>query len=177
MLSAKARMAITALLDLAMREDLRPVSLTDLSKHQRISVSYLELLFGRLRRKQIVRSRRGQRGGYSLGREAERITMADIVLAVEGRAAGADWDRPGAGMDTGRAIADELWARIDTELIEHMRAISLRDLVDQQRAACRLAAEAPAAASAPAPAVSISHRAFGREPGERLRDQTTRETC
>jgi Rrf2 family iron-sulfur cluster assembly transcriptional regulator len=152
-LSTKGRLAVSAMIDLAMREDSRPVSLSAISKRLRVSVSYLELLFGKLRRQRIVQSRRGARGGYSLASAAERITLADIVLAVDAPARNREPDQLGTGEGTGRVMTGELWTHIDAKLIEHMRAISLRDLADERRVACRLAAEPAVTTGTPAAAI------------------------
>ena len=83
-LTTKGRFAVTAMIDLALRQDTGPVTLAAISQRQRISLSYLEQLFGKLRRHELVESTRGPGGGYSLGRKAGDITVADIIVSVEG---------------------------------------------------------------------------------------------
>ena len=83
-LTTKGRFAVTAMIDLALREHSGPVALAAISQRQQISLSYLEQLFGKLRRHELVESTRGPGGGYSLGRKAESITVADIIVAVDG---------------------------------------------------------------------------------------------
>ena len=82
-LTTKGRFAVTAMIDLAMRQSEGPVTLAGISKRQRISLSYLEQLFGKLRRVAIVESTRGPGGGYTLSREDKLITVADIIIAVD----------------------------------------------------------------------------------------------
>ena len=82
-LTTKGRFAVTAMIDLALREHSGPVALAAISSRQQISLSYLEQLFGKLRRHELVESTRGPGGGYSLGRGAADITVADIIVAVD----------------------------------------------------------------------------------------------
>jgi len=82
-LTTKGRFAVTAMIDLALRENSGPVALAAISGRQQISLSYLEQLFGKLRRHELVESTRGPGGGYSLGRKSESITVADIIVAVD----------------------------------------------------------------------------------------------
>jgi len=82
-LSTKGRYAVVAMIDLALRDHAGLVALSSISARQQVSMSYLEQLFGRLRRCQLVESTRGPGGGYALGRNPERITVADIIRAVD----------------------------------------------------------------------------------------------
>lgn len=124
--STKGRFAVNALIDLALRESAGPVALASISQRQQISLSYLEQLFSRLRRDGLVESTRGPGGGYTLGRSAERISVADIVQAVE--------EPPEAGGDEDRSLGmcKALWTRLDTQMQEHMATISLASLVQEQ---------------------------------------------
>ena len=82
-LTTKGRFAVTAMIDLALRQGKGPVTLSGISQRQAISLSYLEQLFGKLRRHEIVESIRGPGGGYSLARRADKVTVADIIIAVD----------------------------------------------------------------------------------------------
>lgn len=82
-LSTKGRYAVMAMTDLAMNAQGRPISLSEISERQQISLSYLEQLFARLRRAGLVRSARGPGGGYSLARSSETLFVSEIVLAVD----------------------------------------------------------------------------------------------
>src|SRR5512147_2812838 len=82
-LTTKGRFAVTAMLDLAMHHHEGPVTLAEISERQKISLSYLEQLFGKLRRRELVKSVRGPGGGYRLAQETMQISVADIILAVD----------------------------------------------------------------------------------------------
>jgi len=82
-LTTKGRFAVTAMIDLALRQNNGPVTLAAISQRQQISLSYLEQLFGKLRRHELVESTRGPGGGYTLGRKASDITVADIIVSVD----------------------------------------------------------------------------------------------
>ena len=101
-LTTKGRFAVTAMIDLALRQDKGPVTLAGISQRQDISLSYLEQLFGKLRRHEIVESVRGPGGGYTLARKAQKITVADIIIAVDEAFGGQahEWFAPGENSDT-----------------------------------------------------------------------------
>jgi len=127
-LSTKSRFAVTAMIDVALREEQGPVSLAAISERHQISLSYLEQLFSKLRQHGLVESTRGPGGGYSLGRAAERITMADILSAV---------DAPTAEETAGPEnswMSSELWSSLNEQMLSHLRSINLRQLVAEQRA-------------------------------------------
>ena len=127
-MSTKGRFAVNALIDLALREPTGPVALASISQRQQISLSYLEQMFSRLRRDGIVESTRGPGGGYTLGRGAETITVAQVVMAVDAPA-----DEP-AEEDRSLGLCKPLWERLNTVMLEHMASITLARLVDEQRA-------------------------------------------
>ena len=125
-LSTKSRFAVTAMIDVALREPQGPVPLAAISARQQISLSYLEQLFSKLRQQGLVESRRGPGGGYSLGRAAKAISVADIISAVDGAS---------QGSGEGRCLlAQELWTSLNTKMMEHLQSITLRHLVDAQLA-------------------------------------------
>jgi Rrf2 family iron-sulfur cluster assembly transcriptional regulator len=82
-LTTKGRFAVTAMIDLAMRQHNGPVTLAGISQRQKISLSYLEQLFGKLRRHELVESTRGPGGGYTLARPMREVSVADIIFAVD----------------------------------------------------------------------------------------------
>ena len=134
-LTTKGRFAVTAMIDLALRGRSGPVTLAAISQRQRISLSYLEQLFGRLRRHQLVESTRGPGGGYSLGRKAAAITVADIIFAIEDESS--DKGEPNATAEAyaaGRCSTDELWASVNRRTVEFLDSISLQSLVEEQLA-------------------------------------------
>ncbi len=126
-MSTKGRFAVNALIDLALREPAGPVALATISQRQQISLSYLEQLFSRLRKDGLVESTRGPGGGYTLGRPAERITVADIVSAVDEPLEGQGEEERSLGMS--RA----LWQRLNATMLEHMATITLASLVQEQK--------------------------------------------
>ncbi|MEQ1804314.1 MAG: Fe-S cluster assembly transcription factor [Burkholderiaceae bacterium] len=133
-LTTKGRFAVTAMIDLALREHTGPVALAAISSRQQISLSYLEQLFGKLRRQQLVESTRGPGGGYSLGRKADEITVADIILAVDEPldATGCAGKENCMGDDSGRCMTHDLWASLNEKMLEFLSSVSLRNLVNDQ---------------------------------------------
>ncbi|MFI5444953.1 Rrf2 family transcriptional regulator [Polaromonas sp. UC242_47] len=134
-IATKGRVAVIAMLELALRIDHKPVALVNISARQKISLSYLELLFGRLRRQGLVRSARGPGGGYSLARDAVDINMADIVLAVDepGRHdPRAVISSVGAGHPRGQRIASDWHADLERTMVEFLASVSLQDLAESQ---------------------------------------------
>ncbi|MEY3991486.1 MAG: HTH-type transcriptional regulator IscR [Pseudomonadota bacterium] len=125
-LSTKSRFAVTAMIDVALREDHGPVALAAISARHQISLSYLEQLFSKLRQAELVESTRGPGGGYSLARNAEKITMADIVAAV-------DAPEQEEGIESSTWMRHELWAGLNEKMLAHLQSISLRQLVAEQR--------------------------------------------
>jgi Rrf2 family transcriptional regulator, iron-sulfur cluster assembly transcription factor len=128
-MSTKGRLAVNALIDLALRESAGPVALASISERQQVSLSYLEQLFSRLRRQGMVESTRGPGGGYTLGRPATQISVADVVAAVD--------DPMDAHPDEVRAdgMSRRLWRHLDSVMLDHMATISLQSLVDEQLSA------------------------------------------
>lgn len=128
-LSTRGRFAITAMIDLALREKGYPVPLSDLALRHGISLSYLEQVFAKLRQNGLVESRRGPGGGYSLGFRGDSITVADIVGAIE------EVGDPGS-VRKNRGVLDTqaLWDSLNTAVFEHMKTITLKSLAASQRA-------------------------------------------
>jgi len=134
-LSTKGRFAVTAMIDVGLRENAGPVSLADISVRHRISLSYLEQLFSKLRQRGLVESTRGPGGGYSLARHAEAITVADIIGAVEGDLHDGETEGHGVTEEGGAAaMTAELWATLNAKMIAHLQSITLHSLVSEQRA-------------------------------------------
>ncbi|WP_394779355.1 Fe-S cluster assembly transcriptional regulator IscR [Undibacterium sp.] len=137
-LTTKGRFAVTAMIDLALRQDKGPVTLAGISQRQDISLSYLEQLFGKLRRHEIVESVRGPGGGYSLARKAQQVTVADIIIAVDepldATQCGGKENCHGADQATGaRCMTHELWATLNAKMVDYLDSVSLQDLVNQQK--------------------------------------------
>ena len=133
-LSTRGRFAITAMIDLALRESDHPVPLQDIAVRHHISLSYLEQVFAKLRHEGLVESTRGPGGGYTLGRKADSITVADIVCAIDEAPAA---DQNGQADETARLVQDmtqELWASLHAAVVAHMKTVSLGSLAREQRA-------------------------------------------
>jgi len=130
-LTTKGRFAVTAMADLAMRGGKAPVTLAAISERQKISLSYLEQLFGKLRRNNIVESVRGPGGGYYLARPSSKISIAEIVTAV---------DEPldatrcgGMGNCQGEqqpCITHDLWMGLNEKIYNYLEEVSLQQLVE-----------------------------------------------
>ena len=135
-LTTKGRFAVTAMLDLALHQYKGPVALTHISQRQNISLSYLEQLFGKLRRGQLVTSLRGPGGGYTLARLTEQITVADIIAAVnESLDTTQCGGKGGCQKHNGHevCITHELWTNLNHKMIDYLQSVSLKDLVDRQQ--------------------------------------------
>ena len=136
-LTTKGRFAVTAMIDVAMRQHLGPVTLASISQRQHISLSYLEQLFGKLRRHELVESVRGPGGGYSLARRPEEISIADVIIAVDepldATQCGGKGNCQGDEGD-GRCMTHDLWAALNTRMVEFLDSVTLRHMVDQNLA-------------------------------------------
>ena len=131
-LTTKGRFAVTAMLDLAQRSSRSPVTLSGISERQQISLSYLEQLFGRLRRNHLVESVRGPGGGYYLARPAETITVADIIQAVDEPIDTTQCGGNGNCLDEHRCMTHELWTTLNTRIFEYLASVTLGDLARRQ---------------------------------------------
>jgi len=129
-LSTKGRFAVTAMIDVALREKLGPVPLSDIAARQQISLSYLEQMFSKLRSEGLVISTRGPGGGYTLGHRTDAITVADIISAVE--------DAPPKVKKTDEVMAQDmaqdLWDSMNAKVYDFMQSVTLRSLVLEQLA-------------------------------------------
>ena len=132
-LTTKGRFAVTAMLDLAMHGQAGPVTLAGISERQKISLSYLEQLFGKLRRRELVESVRGPGGGYHLARAAALVTVADIVRAVEEPLDSTQCGGRENCHDHQRCMTHELWEELNSTVSGFLSGIRLSDLVDKQR--------------------------------------------
>jgi len=130
-LTTKGRFAVMAIVDLALRGGRGPVTLATISERQLISLSYLEQLFGKLRRNNIVESVRGPGGGYNLARPANKISIAEIVVAVDEPL---DATRCG-GMGNCRGeeqpcLTHDLWMGLNEKILDYLESVTLQQLVD-----------------------------------------------
>ncbi|MCP3672332.1 MAG: Fe-S cluster assembly transcriptional regulator IscR [Gammaproteobacteria bacterium] len=128
-LTTKGRYAVTAILDLALHSGSGPITLADVAQRQGISLSYLEQLFARLRRRDLVSSVRGPGGGYMLSRGADEISVAEVITAVDENV---DTTRCGGAQncqDNGPCLTHHLWHDLSDRIHEYLSGISLHDLV------------------------------------------------
>jgi len=133
-LTTKGRFAVTAMIDLALHHGSGPVTLAEISGRQRISLSYLEQLFGKLRRHQLVESVRGPGGGYRLARDMGQVTVTDIILAVDEPIDATQCGGKENCHDDQKCLTHDLWAALNERIFDYLGAVSLRQLVDSQKA-------------------------------------------
>ena len=134
-LTTKGRFAVTAMIDLGLRQNNGPVTLAAISQRQQISLSYLEQLFGKLRRHELVESTRGPGGGYTLGRKASEITVADIIVSVDEPIDATQCGGKENCQDDGtRCMTHDLWSSLNSRMVEFLDSVSLQKLVDDQLA-------------------------------------------
>ncbi len=134
-LTTKGRFAVTAMVDLALRSGKGPVTLAGISERQKISLSYLEQLFGKLRRNNVVASVRGPGGGYCLARPASKISMVDIIVAVDEGLDATHCGTRGDCQDGKPCLTHELWYGLNESIHEYLSKINLQQLVDGQNKA------------------------------------------
>ncbi len=132
-LTTKGRYAVTAMLDLAIHYDQGPVTLADIARRQGISLSYLEQLFARLRKRGLVRSSRGPGGGYRLGRAAGDIAVVEVISAVD---ESVDATRCG-GLENcqgdARCLTHDLWQDLSKQIHDFLGGINLGQLIERRR--------------------------------------------
>ena len=131
-LTTKGRYAVTAMLDLAIHHGNGPIALADIAQRQGISLSYLEQLFSRLRKRTLVSSVRGPGGGYNLARGAAEIHIAEVISAVDENV---DTTRCGGAhncQNEGPCLTHDLWHDLSARIYEYLNRISLQDLVDRK---------------------------------------------
>ena len=132
-LTTKGRFAVTAMIDLALRQADGPVTLAGISERQRISLSYLEQLFGKLRRAELVVSVRGPGGGYCLAMPQGAMSVARIISAVDEPMDATQCGGKANCKDEKPCMTHDLWTSLNQRMYEYLDAISLGDLVDKQR--------------------------------------------
>jgi Rrf2 family iron-sulfur cluster assembly transcriptional regulator len=120
------------MVDLAMRQNRGPVTLATISERQHISLSYLEQLFGKLRRRHLVTSVRGPGGGYNLAQSAQGISVADIVTAVDEPLDATQCGGKENCHDDKRCMTHDLWATLNEKMHEYLASVTLADLVAHQ---------------------------------------------
>jgi len=142
-LTTRGRFAVTAVLDLAMRSGQGPVALADISRRQKISLSYLEQLFGKLRKNQLVNSVRGPGGGYLLARATDTVSVADIIRAVDEPIDATSCGGRENCHDDQKCITHDLWVALNDHIFDYLGAVKLAELIAKQK---QRAAQEPGAA-------------------------------
>jgi Rrf2 family transcriptional regulator, iron-sulfur cluster assembly transcription factor len=134
-LSTKGRYAVMAMVDLACQSGGKPVALADIAQRQEISLSYLEQLFGKLRKGGLVRSVRGPGGGYLLSRRPEEIRIADVIMAVDEliKATRCTPGSPvGCHLDKSRCLTHDLWEELGNQIYLFLSSISIGDVCSRR---------------------------------------------
>lgn len=131
-LSTKGRYAVTAMLDLALHTGKGPITLAEVSTRQDISLSYLEQLFSKLRKANLVDSVRGPGGGYELQRAASQITIADVVLAVNEPLTATRCNGKGGCQDGDHCLSHQLWAELSEQIYQFLSGISLEQVIQRR---------------------------------------------
>jgi Rrf2 family iron-sulfur cluster assembly transcriptional regulator len=134
-LSTKGRYAVMAMVDLAVNSNGSPVALADIADRQEISLSYLEQLFGRLRKGGLVKSVRGPGGGYLLARPTQQTRVSDIILAVDEpiqTTRCAPGSPAGCHNHKGRCLTHDLWEELGNQIYLYLSSVSLNDVVERK---------------------------------------------
>ncbi|HET9463217.1 MAG TPA: Fe-S cluster assembly transcriptional regulator IscR [Thiobacillus sp.] len=131
-LTTKGRFAVTAMLDLALRGGKNPVTLAGISERQDISLSYLEQLFSRLRRHELVESVRGPGGGYYLARPLGDVSVADIIRAVDEPIDSTQCGGKENCQDEHRCMTHDLWMGLNAHIYDYLDNVTLATLVAKQ---------------------------------------------
>jgi len=133
-LTTKGRFAVTAMIDLALHHGGGPVTLAEISGRQKISLSYLEQLFGKLRRHGLVESVRGPGGGYCLAKALEGVSVAEIILAVDEPIDATQCGGKENCHDDQKCLTHDLWAALNQHIFDYLGSVSLQRLVEEQKA-------------------------------------------
>lgn len=133
-LTTKGRFAVTAMLDLAINEVDKPVTLAGISERQSISLSYLEQLFSRLRRCGLVKSVRGPGGGYRIAKALDEISVSEIISAVDELIDATQCGGHENCRDERRCMTHDLWSSLNVKILEYLSGISLAELVANETA-------------------------------------------
>jgi Rrf2 family iron-sulfur cluster assembly transcriptional regulator len=130
-LSTKGRYAVTAMMDLAIHYGQGPVTLADISENQGISLSYLEQLFARLKKNDLVKGLRGPGGGYCLARGPDEISVADVITAI-GEGIDATLCEGNEDCQDGeQCLTHELWSRLGQEIYDFLNGITLASFIEK----------------------------------------------
>ena len=132
-LTTTGRYAVTAMLDLAFHSQVKPVTLTDIAARQTISLSYLEQLFARLRRANMVKGIRGPGGGYTLAGKILKINIADIIAAVDEPIDATKCGGEANCQNEKACLTHDLWMGLSDQIREYLKGITLEQLLDKHQ--------------------------------------------
>jgi Rrf2 family iron-sulfur cluster assembly transcriptional regulator len=133
-LTTKGRFAVAAMLDLAMQRSRDPVTLAEISQRQKISLSYLEQLFSKLRRHSLVDSLRGPGGGYRLAKDMGQVSVAEIIVAVDEPIDATQCGGKEDCLDDQKCITHDLWTRLNERIFDYLGSVTLKQLIDDHEA-------------------------------------------
>ena len=135
-LTSRGRYAVMALVDLARFDNINPVSLRDISLRQNISLDYLEQIFFKLKKNQIVKSIRGNQGGYVLSKNPDDIKLTNIFHAVDEKVKTVQCkkeSKKGCNGRTTKCITHNLWDELENHINTFFEQKSLKDLIQDKR--------------------------------------------
>ena len=131
-LTTKGRFAVTALLDIATHESSHPVTLAAISARQSISLSYLEQLFNRMRKKNLVKSIKGPGGGYMIAKNYDAISVKEIITSVDEKIDSTQCGGQENCHEGDRCITHDLWTSLNLKILDFLDSLTLDDLVKKQ---------------------------------------------
>ncbi len=136
-MSTKGRYAVMAMIDIGQHGATRPVSLAEIAERQDISQEYLEQLFGKLRRAELVNSARGPGGGYKLSRDPAEIKLSDVILAVDEplRVTRCEGDGVDGCVKGEQCCAHDLWSSLGRQMMYFLESVTLEDVVEKRNLA------------------------------------------
>lgn len=137
-LTSKGRYAVTAMIDIALNQDSGPITLALISQRQDISLSYLEQLFAKLKKSGLVKSARGPGGGYRLSREADEISISDIIHAVDEKLDARKCEGRSNCQKGSKCLSHELWNDLSGMIDEFLSSVSLQTLLDKTTSTYRI---------------------------------------
>ena len=135
-LTTKGRYAVMAMADLALFKDKGPISLTEISLRQNISLAYLEQIFIKLKNKNLVKSVRGAKGGYVLESSPEEIKISNIISAVDEEVKMLNCkkeSKKGCNNKSSKCITHNLWDQLDQHINNFFKKVKLQDLVKKNQ--------------------------------------------
>jgi|TARA_B110000090_G_C13218810_1_gene383921 Rrf2 family iron-sulfur cluster assembly transcriptional regulator len=135
-LTTKGRYAVMAMADLASNTHFQPISLTEIAQRQNISLAYLEQIFIKLKKNNLVKSSRGAKGGYILDKSASDIKLSNIIFAVDEEVKMLNCkknSKKGCNNKSVKCITHNLWADLDRHINSFFEKVKLEDLVDKSK--------------------------------------------